>query len=306
MHSWPMRNASGSRAMPSPNPRTIAEAIDVCRDRLRGVSPTPWLDARLLAQFITGLDASAVIAYGDAALDQQRRARLFALTERRAKGEPVAYIIGRKAFCGLDIAIDRRALVPRPETEELVLGCVADFRGRPGATIVDVGTGSGAIACALAHLLPEARITASDVSLEALELASLNISTLGFSEQVTLVKGDLLSAFPAGARFDAIVANLPYVAEDSIDRVEPGVRLHEPGVALMGGRDGLDVYRRLLEQAPAALAQDGAAYLECAPDNAELLASLALDTFVGASVDVRKDGAGLARVVSIHQPGFPR
>lgn len=290
--------------MPSLNPKTIAEAIDVCRVRLRGVSPTPWLDARLLAQFITGLDASAVIAYGDAALDRRRRTRLLELTERRANGEPVAYLIGRKAFCGLDVAVDRRALVPRPETEELVLTCVHDFRERFGARIVDVGTGSGAIACALAHLLPQANITASDVSMEALELASHNISALGFAEQVTLIHSDLFAGFPADARFDAIVANLPYVAEDAIDALEPGVRAHEPALALLGGPDGLAVYRQLLQQASSVLEPTGATYLECGPHNASLLASLAATAFGGANVEVRKDAAGMERMVTVRQTGF--
>lgn len=292
--------------MQSPDPKTIAEAIDVCRVRLRGVSPTPWLDARLLAQFITGLDASSLIAYGDATLDRRRQARLLELTERRAKGEPVAYIIGRKAFCGLDVATDRRALVPRPETEALVLACVRDFHDRSGTAIVDMGTGSGAIACALAHLLPQAHIIASDISLEALELASHNVSMLGFAEQVAFVHSDLFAGFPADARFDAIVANLPYVAEDSLDALEPSVRNHEPALALMGGRDGLEVYRRLLEKAPSMLAPTGAVYLECGPHNAALLASLAASAFMDANVEVHKDTAGLDRMVIVKQPTFGR
>src|ERR1700694_5408358 len=105
MHSSPMRSASVSPAMQSPNPRTIAEAIETCRHRLRSGSRTPWLDARLLAQYVTGLDASAVIAYGDTSIDTHRRRRLFELAERRAAGEPIAYIIGRKSFCGLEIAV---------------------------------------------------------------------------------------------------------------------------------------------------------------------------------------------------------
>lgn len=282
--------------MRSPNPQTIAEAIDVCRDRLRGVSPTPWLDARLLAQFITGLDASAVIAYGDAKLDTRRRSRLFELTERRAKGEPVAYLIGRKAFCGLDIAIDRRALVPRPETEELVLACVDDFRQHPHPSIADIGTGSGAVACALAHLLPRARITASDVSSDTLELAAHNIAALGFSEQVFLVRSDLLADFPE-CRFDALVANLPYVATAAIDDVEPDVREHEPELALVGGSDGLAVYRRLLNEAPRALAPESAVYFECGPSNAEELAHLCAAALPDAKVEIRKDASGRDRMV---------
>ena len=281
--------------MPSPNPRTIAEAIDVCRDRLRGVSQTPWLDARLLAQYVTGLDASAVIAYGDASLDARRRSRLFELTERRAAGEPVAYIVGRKAFCGLEIAVDKRALVPRPETEELVMACVADWNKRAPA-IAELGTGSGAIACALAHLVPNARITASDISEDALELTAHNVQALGFGEQITLVRSDLFEQYPAGARFDVVIANLPYVAEDSIAELQQHVRDHEPPQALFGGRDGLAAYRRLAAELPQRVMPGGAVYLECSPQNAEALAGLLAAAFPDGRIETRVDLAGLARI----------
>jgi release factor glutamine methyltransferase len=291
-----MKSANVSQAMPSHNPNTIAEAIDACRDRLRGVSRTPWLDARLLAQHVTGLDASAVIAYGDASLDARRRARLFELAERRAAGEPVAYIVGRKAFCGLEIAVDRRALVPRPETEELVLACVQDWSGRAPA-IADVGTGCGAIACALAHLIPDARISASDASESALELAAHNVDMLGFGEQITLVQSDLFDGFPDDVRFDAVVANLPYVATDNLDELEPNVRDHEPSLALLGGPDGLDIYRRLIAQLSEHLTSGGSFYLECGPRNARLLGSLVSAAFPGGSTEIRNDSAGLERMV---------
>jgi release factor glutamine methyltransferase len=282
--------------MRSHSPKTISEAIGACRDRLRGLSPTPWLDARLLAQFITGLDASAVIAYGDAALDGRRRTRLFELVERRAAGEPVAYIVGRKSFCGLEIEVDRRALVPRPETEELVAACVADWStGSP--TIADVGTGSGAIACALAHLIPNATIMAGDISPDALELAAHNVTRLGFGEQISLVCSDLLAQFPDPARFDVIIANLPYVAADRIDELEPGVRGHEPTLALMGGADGLDLYRRLLEQLARRMRAGAALYFECGPHNAKGLWGLVGQAFPGAHPEIRNDVAGLERMV---------
>ncbi|MBV8667711.1 MAG: peptide chain release factor N(5)-glutamine methyltransferase [Candidatus Eremiobacteraeota bacterium] len=281
--------------MPSHNPRTIAEAIDVCRQRLRGISGTPWLDARLLTQHVTGLDASAVIAYGDAALDARRRSRLFDLTERRAAGEPVAYLIGHKGFCGLEIAVDRRALVPRPETEELVALCVEDWKGKAPA-IAELGTGGGAIACALAHLLPNASITAGDSSIDALELAAHNVNALGFGEQVTLVHSDLFDAFPQST-YDVIIANLPYVAMQDLKSLEPQVQEHEPHDALFAGADGLDTYRRLLEQAPARISTGGTLYFECGPYNALALGDQVRQAFPGAQVSVHRDAAGLERMV---------
>ncbi|HXN08534.1 MAG TPA: peptide chain release factor N(5)-glutamine methyltransferase [Candidatus Acidoferrales bacterium] len=282
--------------MPSLSPRTIAEAIEASRHRLRSVSRTPWLDARLLAQYVTGLDASAVVAYGETSIDARRRTRLFELVERRAGGEPVAYIIGHKSFCGLEIAVDRRALVPRPETEELVLACVDDWGGQ-GPAIAEIGTGSGAIACALAHLIPRAQITASDVSAETLELAAHNVTELGFSEQVTLVHGSLFMQFPDDARFDVIIANLPYVGTDNLDELQDGVRDYEPAEALMAGSDGLDVYRPLVMQAPDRLRSGGALYFECAPHNADSLRALVAAAFAHAQTEIKKDAAGLERMV---------
>jgi len=289
------KSANSSLKMPSHNPRTIAEAIDACRQRLRGISGSPWLDARLLAQHVTGLDASAVIAYGDAAIDARRRSRLFDLTERRAAGEPVAYLIGHKSFCGLEIAVDRRALVPRPESEELVVLCVDDWNGKAPA-IAELGTGSGAIACALAHLLPNASVTAGDSNIDALELAAHNVTALGFGEQVTLVHSDLFAEFPPGT-YDAIIANLPYVATQDLDNLERQVQEHEPHEALFAGADGLALYRRLLEEAQGRLSLGGALYFECGPYNALTLADLVRKGFPGSQVSVHRDTAGLERIV---------
>jgi release factor glutamine methyltransferase len=284
------------------NVRTIAEAVEVCRQRLRGVSPTPWLDARLLAQFVTGLDASAVVAYGDARLDDRAAQRLFALVARRAQGEPIAYIVGRTWFCGLEIAVDRRVLVPRPETEDLVALVVKRLARRPEVRVVDIGTGSGAIACALAHFAPQASIAACDLSSDALELAAHNVARLGLSEQVRLVQGDLFDAFAPGQRFDVAVANLPYVAQTRLDLVEAAVLEHEPHVALLGGPDGLNVYRRLLAQAPDRLTADGVLYMECSPLHAQTLVSLAGQVFPGWHCSLHRDAAGLERIVACESP----
>ncbi len=286
--------------------RTIADVVEACRQRLRGVSPTPWLDARLLVQFVTGLDASAVVAYGDARLEHRLAERVFALAARRADGEPMAYIVGRTWFCGLEIAVDRRALVPRPETEDLVALVVERLAASPAPRVADIGTGSGAIACAVAHFLPRGSVDASDVSADALELAATNVARLGFSDQVRLLQGDLFEAFAPGVRFDAAVANLPYVAETRLDLVEPGVLEHEPHLALLGGSDGLDVYRRLLAQAPERLVAGGALYMECSPLHAQTLLSLARRAFPRWQCSLHRDAAGLDRIVACesHSAGY--
>jgi len=289
------KNENGLAAMMLREPRTIAEAIERCRLRLRNTSASPGLDARLLAQFVTGLDASALIAYGDAALEQARRRKLFELTERRASGEPIAYIVGKKSFCGLDLHVDKRVLVPRPETEELVQACVDDWSGRD-ADIADIGTGSGAIACALAHFLPAARITATDVSAPALEVARNNAATLLLSEQISFLESDLFDALDGALRFDAIVTNLPYVGNEQ-QGLEPNVSAHEPSQALLAGPDGLDLYRRLFNEAPQRMKAGGVLYCECGPDNAHALQALAVKAFPGAAVELRKDLAGRDRLI---------
>jgi release factor glutamine methyltransferase len=276
---------------------TIAGAVEACRRRLVEVSDAPWLEARLLASHVTGLDSSAIVAYGDSELERSRAQKLADLTARRMSGEPLAYLVGFKEFCGLRIAVNKHVLVPRSETEELVEAVVADWRGRT-PDILDLGTGSGAIACALANALPRARLWAVDSSPEALTVARTNVEAHLYVDRITVLQGDLFAALPNDLMFDIIVANLPYVARDD-PALAPDVRKHEPAMALDGGADGLDVYRRMLEAAPTYLRAAGALYCECGPGNAYELAALAQKAFAGARVDVRDDLAGRARIVAV-------
>ncbi|HET9342187.1 MAG TPA: peptide chain release factor N(5)-glutamine methyltransferase [Candidatus Eremiobacteraceae bacterium] len=277
---------------------SIAAAIEAGRVELTGRSPTPALDARVLASSALELDASALIAYGENIVDRARLRRLASMVARRKAGEPVAYIVGAKEFRGLRLTVDRRVLIPRPETELLVARVVQDHRGR-AASIIDLGTGSGAIACALADALPDAQIVATDADRDALDVATENVDSLGFAVQVTLRHGDLFDAVDAKLRFDAIVANLPYVGESDGDLLEPGVRDFEPPLALFGGADGLDVYRRMLPSAPRFLADGGKLYMECGPRNALELARLAKDAFPERDVEVASDLAGIERMVVV-------
>lgn len=278
--------------------RSIAAAIEAGRRELVGRTATPALDARVLAGCVLGLDASALIAYGENLVDAARLRRLASMVARRKAGEPIAYIVGAKEFCGLRIAVDRRVLVPRAETEELVARAVADLRGK-APRVLELGTGSGAVACALADALPAARIVATDIDADALDVAAENVGSLGFADRIDLRRGDLFAAVERDARFDAIVANLPYVAEREDEPVEQGVRDFEPPAALFGGDDGLAVYRRMLPDAPAHLAAGGRVYLECGPRNALDLAALAKRAFPGEDVAIVDDLAGRARMVIV-------
>lgn len=277
---------------------TIAAAIEACRRELVGVTPTPALDARVLVGSALGMDASALIAYGENLVDAARLKRLSAMTARRKAGEPVAYIIGSKEFCGMRFAVDRRVLIPRPETEELVARIVADWRGK-AAAVLDLGTGSGAIACAIADALPKTKVLATDISADALEVAAENVAFFSLADQIEMAQGDLFDPVPAGRRFDVIAANLPYVGEDDGDMVEPGVRDHEPSSALFAGPDGLDVYRKMLPAAPGFLNDGGRVYMECGPRNALELAALAKKAFPSAHVELAADLGGRERMVVV-------
>jgi release factor glutamine methyltransferase len=297
-----MPSPKGSRnpsARSSDTASTIAAAVEACRRRLMPVASAPWLEARLLASHVTGLDASAIVAYGDNIIEPARAQRLADLTARRLTGEPLAYIVGFKEFCGLRIVVDDRVLVPRPETEELVEAIVADWRGR-APEILDLGTGSGAIACALARFLPNAKIIATDISEHALEVARTNVERLLFGERIRVAHGDLFEAVPAGTTFDVIAANLPYVG-DGDDDLEPSVRANEPHVALFGGPDGLEVFRRVVERAESYLKPLGALYCECSPRNAYELAGIARDAFHGAAVSIASDVSGRERFVIVRR-----
>jgi release factor glutamine methyltransferase len=293
-------------------PATIAQALAWATHDLRATSETPRLDAELLLAHVLGWGRARLLAEGRFALSEAQAVVLRDLVMRRVALEPVAYLVGHKEFFGIDFLIDRRALMPRPETELLVELALAYARRRtkderPKETeraslivrplsfvVADVGTGSGAIAIALALHLPKARIDAIDISPDALALARQNVERHGLAGRVCLLHGDLLD--PVAEPVDMIVSNPPYTILAEIDA---GVRRYEPHQALDGGADGLDVYRRLLRQAPAKLRPGGAVLLEIGATQATAVTALARQAFPRASVDVYQDLAGHDRVVVI-------
>ncbi len=224
-----------------------------------------------------------------------------AFARRRGEGEPLAYITGRREFYGLDFRVDRRALIPRQETETLV-DCViehcAALEGDGAVSVADVGTGSGAIAIAVAVRVPRAQVTAIDVDAGALEVADSNRRRHGVEGRVVLARGDLLA--PLAAPVDVVVANPPYVPSAELARLPREVR-REPAGALDGGCDGLAVARRLLADAPPRLNAGGALFVEIAPEQLDEVQRLARRSFPGARVTHRKDALGLARVVCVYR-----
>lgn len=227
---------------------TVCQELKSAVTRLRqcGVA-SPLLDGQLLIAHALGCCRLDVIAHPERVLTASDEIAFHAMLDRRAGRYPLAYILGKKEFFGLEIEVSPAVLIPRPETEILVEECLKWVGEEP--MIADIGTGSGAIAVALAVTRPKARIWATDTSDEALKVARANVEKHGVAKRVSIVRGDLLEPLiEMGLKFDAIVSNPPYIPTEVIESLEPEVR-QEPVGALDGGPDGLDMYRRLFAQA---------------------------------------------------------
>ncbi|OGO72050.1 MAG: protein-(glutamine-N5) methyltransferase, release factor-specific [Chloroflexi bacterium RIFCSPLOWO2_02_FULL_71_16] len=265
--------------------------------------PSPALAADLLLADACGIAKEVLYAHLDEALPPDREARYRELIERRAAGEPVAYLRGWKEFFGLRFAVDDRVLIPRPETETLVEAALAYLRAGRRRRVADVGTGSGAIAVAIAVNEPEARVIATELSSGALEVARANIRAHGVERRVDVRVGDLLDPVEEGV--DVVTANLPYLRADALDHLtaERTSLLFEPRAAVLaGGDDALDVIRRAVAQLPGKLAPGGAAFFECDPPQAGAVAELLAAALGGPTLIIR-DLMGNERVVRGTRPG---
>ncbi len=228
---------------------TVRDALGAAADALAAAGvEEPRLDAEVLLAEATGRQRAALVVGGGEEVPPPAARRFGETVRRRLRREPVAYIVGRKGFRRIELAVDRRVLVPRPETELLV---EVALEVKP-ARVLDVGTGSGAIALAVADELPVAEVVATDTSAGALEVARANAARLGLAERVRFVEGTL-PGDAAGAEagpFDLVLANLPYVAERDWPSLQPEVTKWEPSEALLAGPDGLDAYRALFATLP--------------------------------------------------------
>ena len=280
---------------------TIRDLLSSTRARLEAVGiDDAALEAEVLVMHAALLSRAQVYARLSEALPGEAVERLEALVARRVAREPLAYVIGHREFFGLDLLTDRRALVPRQETETLVEETIAVARRRfaDGAcTIADVGTGSGAIAIALAVHLPRARIVATDASRESLVLAHENAARCRVAQRVALLEGDLLS--PVHERVHIVVANLPYVPEAEWESLQPEIRLYEPEAALVPGPTGLEAVRRLLAEVVSRKPRPIAVLLELGIGQAQAVAVEARALFAGAAVRTYRDLAGIERGVVI-------
>jgi release factor glutamine methyltransferase len=251
-------------------------------------------DAELLLLHVIGAERTVLFTDGDRLLEEQDLARFAALVARRVAGEPIQYILGEQEFYGLALKVTPAVLIPRPETELLVEAVLERLPKDRALRIVDVGTGSGAIAISVARNLALAEVTAIDLSETALSVAQENAAWHGLSERIRFLHSDLLAAVAGEDRFDAVLSNPPYVPDSDKECLHRQVREFEPEAALFAGADGLDIYRRLIPQAAKVLKRGGLLAMEFGYGQEVALRQLLQGW---EDVEFLNDLQGLARVV---------
>jgi release factor glutamine methyltransferase len=256
------------------------------------------LDSELLLAHVLGRSRSLLLASPNEPIDQRSQLKYERLIERRAAGEPLAYLIGYVDFCGVRVEVTPDVLVPRHETELLVDWALSRLRcrGHPEPKILDVGTGSGAVALAVASAFPSAVVHASEVSEAAASVAATNVASLGLAQRVSVHVADIVP--PGTDSFDLVLANLPYVGTRDTD-LAPEVRRFEPAAALFAGPDGLAGIRRLLELIPERVRPGADIGIEIGWRQGGAVRELAFDSFPDGRVTLRQDIAGLDRLVTI-------
>lgn len=282
---------------------TLRQAVCAARDQLAGSAdlvPTARQDAELLLLHTLSLPRTVLFADPARLLNPREQAAFAAAVARRLTGEPVQYITGTQEFFGLPLAVTRAVLIPRPETELLVEAALARLPQGRDLRLADIGTGSGAIAIAIAARLPSARITCIDLSAAALAVARRNAETHSVAERLDFLEGDLLDALPADAApFDAILSNPPYIPETDRASLHPQVRDFEPATALFAGPLGLSLYERLLPQALPHLLHGGLLALEFGAGQRHALERLLKPW---SAVQILDDLQGIPRVALARRP----
>jgi release factor glutamine methyltransferase len=277
---------------------TVARIIDWTTAHLRKHgSESPRLEAEILLAHARNCPRIQLYVQYNELLSEAERGAMRDLVRRRAQSEPVAYLVGHREFFGLSFRVTPDVLIPRPETETLVLELITAAKALSGPRILDIGTGSGCIAVAAAVNLPEAAITATDINPRALDVARENAARHGVAERIRFLEGDLFAPLATDERFDMLVSNPPYVADAEMETLPADVRLHEPATALRAGLQGLDVITRLVAAAPAHLAPGGTLLLEIAPEQAPAVHELLNQTGSFDPARTIKDPFGKDRVV---------
>ncbi len=303
-----MRESFYSSTSSDPKAPTVRDAL---REAIAFLSQAGVESARIDAEVLLGSALSsgreALYANLEKPLEAQSRARLRELLQRRARREPVAYILGKKEFWSLEFLVNRDVLVPRPETEsvvELALEVASKFSGKLPITILDLGTGSGAIAISLAKELKQSEVWATDISSGALEIARGNAGRQGVEKRIRFLPGDGFEPVRSqGAFFDLVVSNPPYVRRRELQNLPPEVREWEPRLALDGGEDGLEFLRRIVREAFLYLAEGGFVALEVGDGLAREVAALFASAGGYSEISAHRDLSGKDRVVVARKLG---
>jgi len=291
------RGASGTDEVWSVK-RVLGWAADDLRSR---GNDGARLDVELLLGKVLGLDRIGLIMHSERPLSAEELGRFRELFKRRRAGEPVAYLLGQREFFGINLRVDARVLVPRPDTERLVEVALERTRARSMlGRALDLCTGSGCVAIAFAKSRPTWQVTASDLSPDALQVASDNAHRTGAIRNLRLLQGSLFAPV-AGERFDLITANPPYIPAGEIAALPPDVQKFEPRLALDGGADGLDLVRQIVARAPAHLAPGGLLALEIAYDQGPRALGI-LEQHGYLEPQLARDLGGRDRVVSAYGP----
>jgi release factor glutamine methyltransferase len=291
--------------MPRTAPMTVGTMLRAATAWLRGQGDEEArLDVELLLARALGTDRAGLYAQLGEELAATARKEFEGLLARHANGEPIAYILGEREFYGLSFVVRPGVLIPRPETELLVDQVVEYSRAHPGEPlgIVDVGTGCGAVAVAVAKTLPRVHVLALDVAPEAVMVASQNTARHRVADRVEVALGDLLAGVTG--EWDVVVGNLPYIPSQIVDRLDRGVRDWEPRLALDGGPSGLTLHARLLDQLPPRLRPGGLLVLEIADDRGEAALELFRHKLPGADVELLRDMFGRDRAVRVIMPSM--
>lgn len=273
----------------------LRDAIHNAEQRLQTAHVgSPRMNAELLAMFVLGCDRAYLYAHSERPLTRNEMTSYDDALSERARGVPAQYITGHQEFWGMDVIVSPAVLIPRPETEHVIETMLELARDWPANNVVDVGTGSGCIALALAKEFPEARIHATEISAEALEIARANAARHQLDDRIQFHETDLLAGMEEGA-FDYVVSNPPYIGEREVDSVEAQVRRFEPHLALFAGVSGLEVFARLIPEARKALQPGGWLIMEIGHSGRERVCELLKDW---KEVRITNDLQGIARVLA--------
>lgn len=277
---------------------TVGKLLTWTTDYLKkSGSENPRLDAEVLLAAARRCERIMLYTAFEEVVAEEVRAKFRDLVKRRAEGAPVAYLVGKREFYSLNLRVTPDVLIPRPETEFVVIAALDALKGIESPVVADVGTGSGAIAIAIAKHAAGARVTAIDTSEAALAIARQNAADQQVEERIAFLAGDLLAGLPAEPTFDIIASNPPYVSEAEFAELSPAVRDHEPRLALVGGETGTEIVARLIPQAAERLKAGGSLILEISPMIAAAVVELFAQDGRFEPALASKDLAGLLRIV---------